>query len=255
MNNVPDAYLGVWQRTLLRTADGIEDRVTRVFWLQTPALHADVRLPDPAPTSITQRISQAGFAGLTEVQGDRCQWHRLVDFHPDSGTDVGLMTFITPDEVQETAPDGSYVEIWQRLPESIGSTQAIWLAAAGDAPRQGCLLLAGDCFMFVADRPTPARKGLSLAAQINGLSADQAELMMSCEFSFGRIAGAKVPWEITLSTVPGRAGRCLLLDPPETSLEQWPVESLATLGGYPPPTGWQRAPLPLLNLPVEEVTP
>tara|TARA_R110001592_G_scaffold107065_9_gene300002 strand:- start:45 stop:812 length:768 start_codon:yes stop_codon:yes gene_type:complete len=253
MNNVPDAYLGVWQRTLLRTADGQEDCATRVFWLQTTLLHADMRMPDPTPKTIDQRISQGGFAGLTEVQGNRCQWHRLLDFHPDSGTDVGIMEFVGPDEVHEAAPDGSYLEIWRRLPESVGATQAVWLAATDDTQRQACLLLAGDFFMFVADRPVPTQKGIPLRAQVAGLDADRAEIMLGSEFSFGRIAGGGLPWEITLSTLPGRARRCLLLESPEAEIENWPIKSLATLGGYPPLNGWQRAPFPLLSLPAQEV--
>lgn len=255
MNNVPASYLGVWRRTLLRTADGREDRTTRVFWLQTQSLHGDLRMPEPTPMTIAQRIGQAGFAGITEVRGDRCQWHRLVDFHPDSGTDVGLMEFVSPDEVHETAPDGSYLEIWQRLPESVGTAHAVWLAAADDPQRQGCLLQAGDCFMFVADRPVRASEGIPLQTQITGLGADQAEFMMGCEFSFGRISGGSRPWEITLSSLPGRSGRCLLLAPPQASLDQWPVESLASLGGYPPRGGWRRAAVSLPTMPAEEVTP
>lgn len=254
MNNVPEAYLGVWRRTLLRTANDVEDRASRVFWLQTASVHADVRMPDPAPMTIAQRIAQAGFAGLTEVQGERCQWHRLVDFHPDSGSDVGHMEFVSADELHETALDGSYLEVWQRLPESVGPSHALWLVAEGDPARQGCLLQAGDCFMFVADRPVPAIKGVPLRAQITGLGADQAEFMMGCEFSFGRIAGGSVPWEITLSSLPGRTGRCLLLSPLEDDLVNWPGASLAGLGGYPPAHGWRRAPLPLLTH-AEELTP
>lgn len=255
MSTVPDAYLGVWRRTLLRTADGQEDRATRVFWMQTAVLHADLRVPDPAPTNIDQRIDQAGFAGITDVQGERCQWLRLLDFHPDSGTDVGLMQFTAPDELRETALDGSYLEIWQRLPASVGTTQALWLVAAGEVQRRACLLLAGDYFMFVADRPIPTRKGLSLAAQVSELSADQTELMLGCECSLGRITGGKVPWEITLSTLPGRTGRCLTLDPPEAPLDQWPTEMLAGLGGYPPAAGWRPVPLPLLNQFLEKISP
>ncbi len=250
---VPAHYLGVWQRTLLRTADGLEDRASRVFWLQTASLHADLRIPDVAPMTLAQRTGQKGFAGITEVRGDHCQWHRVVDFHPDSGADIGLMEFISPDEIHESAPDGSYLEIWKRLPESVGSNQAVWLVASGDSTRQGCLLRAGDCFMFVADRPARAQRGQSLNAQLGGLNADQAEILLGCEFSFGRIAGGSVPWEITRSTVPGRTGRCLLLHPPGEDIEHWPPESLQSLGGYPPAAGWQRAPLPLLSSPAEEI--
>ena len=211
MNSVPEAYLGVWRRTLLRTSSGVEDRTTRVLWLQTASAHADLRLPDPLPMTIAERTRQSGFAGLTHVKGDRCQWHRLIDFHPDSGTDAGTMHFVSADE--------------------------------------------GDCFIFVADRPCAVEKGVPLLDQITGLGADPAELMLGCEFSFGRIAGASMPWEITLSSLPGRTGRCLLLEPPASDLDQWPSEQLAGLGGYPPANGWQRAPLPQLNMSVQENAP
>lgn len=255
MNSIPEAYLGVWRRTLLRTANGMEDRITRVLWLQTASAHADLRLPDPLPMTVAERTRQSGFAGLTHVKGDRCQWHRLIDFHPDSGTDAGTMHFVSADEVHETGLDGSYLEIWNRLPESVGPTQAVWLESVDQPQRQGCLLRAGDCFMFVADRPSEVEKGVPLLDQITGLGADPAELMLGCEFSFGRIAGASMPWEITLSSLPGRTGRCLVLEPPAIDLDQWPSEQLASLGGYPPAKGWQRAPLPHLHMSVEENAP
>lgn len=255
MSSVPEAYLGVWRRTLLRTEEGREDRTTRAIWLQTDSLHADVRLPDPMPVTVAERTRQSGFAGLTQVQGNQCQWHRLIDFHPDSGTDAGIMHFVSPNEVHETGLDGSYMEIWQRVPESVGPTLAVWLAAVNQPHRQGCLLQAGDCFLFVADRPGPVEPGLPLLTQITGLGADPAEIMLGCELSFGRIAGGNMPWEITLSSLPGRAGRCLLLNPPDGPLDQWPIEQLSSLGGYAPAQGWQRAPLPQLNTSVQENTP
>ena len=75
MNAVPEAYHGVWQRTLLRLSDGTEDIATRVFWLQSAHLHADLRIPDPTPKLPFERAAQAGFAGLTEATSGRCQWH------------------------------------------------------------------------------------------------------------------------------------------------------------------------------------
>ena len=73
MNAVPEAYHGVWQRTLLRLSDGTEDIATRVFWLQSAHLHADLRIPDPTPKLPFERAAQAGFAGLTEATSGRCQ--------------------------------------------------------------------------------------------------------------------------------------------------------------------------------------
>jgi len=88
MKTVPDAYLGVWRRRLLTTTAGLRDETSEVYWLQTASLHADLRLPGGQPVapaasletcSHAQQLAlseQAGFAGITEVNGDICQWHR-----------------------------------------------------------------------------------------------------------------------------------------------------------------------------------
>ena len=243
---VPEAYLGVWQRTLLRLADGTEDRSTRVFWLQTGHSHADLRVPDPAPVTPLAHTALAGFAGLTRVDGDRCQWHRLIDFHPDSPVDIGNMTFIHADEVHESALDNSYLEIWERLPASVGPVHEQWLQAADNPRRRGCLLQAGDYFLFVADRPEPLTGAGSLASRLAGASAGGITALLSCEFSLGRIRGASMPWEIQLSTLPGRAGKMLTAPGPDAS-DNWPASVWAGLGALVPAGGWQIAPAPVLT--------
>ena len=81
MKSVPDAYLGVWRRRLLTTTAGLRDETSEVYWLQTASLHADLRLPRPQalpPAASLETCShaqqlalseQAGFAGITEVNG------------------------------------------------------------------------------------------------------------------------------------------------------------------------------------------
>lgn len=253
MNSVPEAYQGVWKRSLLQTSSGHEDRTTQVLWLQTAQFHADLRVPDPAPLTLLERTGQSGFAGITQVHGDRCQWHRIIDFHPAGAADIGIMRFVSADEVHESATDGSYLEIWQRLPGSTGVNQAIWLEAVGNAARQACLLRAGDWFFFAADRQQPLKTDLALADQLEGLGADQAEALLGCELSIGQITG-DMPWRISLSTVPGRVGQCLSEDIATDDLQTWTGAQLRHLGSHPPRSGWQRAAQPLSNLPVQEGT-
>lgn len=242
---VPDAYLGVWQRTLLRHADGREDRTTRVFWIQTRHLHADLRIPDPAPVTVQARAALAGFAGLTRVEGNRCQWHRLIDFHPDSPADIGRMTFVSSEELHEHALDGSYLEVWERLPDSVGPVHEQWLQAADDPQRCACLLQAGDFFLFVADRPEPMASDSSLATRLKSADAADAESMLGCELSLGRVRGASAPWQIRLSTLPGRTSQ-LLTTPGSEASELWPESVWAELGALIPAGGWQLLPVPVL---------
>lgn len=253
MNSVPEAYLGVWQRSLLRTADGREDCSTQVFWLQTAQCHADIRVPQADPLTLLQRASQAGFAGITRVRGDRCQWHRLIDFHPPGQADIGIMHFVAPDEVHESAPDRSYLEVWKRLPGSNQVIQAIWLEAKENTSRQACLLRAGDWFMFAADRQQSLQAGEALADQLEGVAADTAEALLGCELSFGRITG-NVPWRISLSTLSGRSGQCLSGAALADDIQCWTAAQLQHLGSYPPRSGWQRTLPPVVNFPPLEGT-
>ncbi|MBA6420954.1 hypothetical protein ACS8E9_16365 [Pseudomonas neustonica] len=244
MNPVPASYHGVWQRTLLRLADGSEDTTTRVFWLQSEHLHADLRIPDPCPTLPRERIRLSGFAGLTEATETRCQWHRAIDFHPDSGTDIGNMRFINADEVHETALDDSYLEIWQRLPDSVGVVEQTWLHSADGTGRRACLLRAGDYFMFAADRPLRLSGRLSLQHYLQHESARDVDLLLGCELTFGRIQGGEQPWQILYSTLSASSGS---LFPLPVDAQPWAELPVAALGIYPPENGWRRAPLPRLQ--------
>ncbi|MDD0842415.1 hypothetical protein [Pseudomonas sp. Gutcm_11s] len=250
MNAVPEHYLGVWQRTLLTTTGGVHDTSTAVYWLQTARLFADLRIPQPAPQDAAGRALQAGFAGITAIDGEICQWHRAIDFQPPNGRDdIGRMRFERADYLLEDGLDGSYHEVWERLPESLGRNWGTWLAA--EDGRQGCLLLAGDCFLFAAGRPQALPPAESLSALLEG---GDAEALLAFELSFGRHQGGRTPWAIELSTLAGRAGQALLpatLAPDALDADLSPA-LLAELGALPPPGGWQRSETPVF---AEEVTP
>ncbi len=251
MTPVPEHYLGVWQRTLLTTTSGVHDTATQVYWLQTASLFADLRIPSPLPFSPAERAAQAGFAGVTAVEGERCQWHRAIDFQPPSGCDdIGRMRFERPDYLLEDGLDGSYHEVWERLPESLGRNWGTWLVALDG--RQGCLLLAGDYFLFAASRPQPLAAGESLLARLE--RGVPAAPLLDFELSFGCHQQGRQPWIIALSTLAERIGQALLpatLDPDQPEQLLSPAV-LASLGATPPLGGWQVREQPLFP---EEVRP
>lgn len=251
MNPVPDAYLGVWQRTLLTTASGRRDSSTQVYWLQTATLHADLRIPPMGDLRDGLELAlaeQAGFAGVTVVESDICQWHRLMDYQPVTGeSDIGRMHFKTPAILIEDALDGRYQETWERLPDSLGANWGLWLNAAEDRSRQACLLVAGDFFLFAAERPTPLRLGGHLRDQVAAASAIERQTQLAFELSFGRRQQGAKPWLISLSTLPGRAGQTLL--PAHCigeTADALGAEDLARLGRHAPFGGWIAVPCPTL---------
>jgi hypothetical protein len=255
LNSVPDAYLGVWRRRLLTTRDGLHDDTTDVYWLQTAHLHADLRIPQPRPAasavslntcSQQQRLeltTQAGFAGLTEVHGDICQWYRLIDYQPSDGpADIGRMRFETADRIVEEGLDSSYHEVWERLPASVGTNDGLWLRAADGSARQGCLLVAGAYFLFAAERPIPLPPGGHLGAPVTAADNDRQCALLSFELSFGLIDPG---WTITHSTLPGRIGKALLpSDSGAVSLSTMRDTDLARLGVFPPADGWMAVEVP-----------
>jgi hypothetical protein len=105
----PDPRLiGRWRRTLLVGPDGRCDVTSTVFWLQAGSLFVDLRLPraaQPAPVE--------GFAGRLRADGRYTCWDRLIDLHPDSPPDEGLLE-LTGTGLLETGRHVRYAEHWHR---------------------------------------------------------------------------------------------------------------------------------------------
>lgn len=161
---VPRRYRGVWQRSLLETANQLDD-TTCVRWLQLGHWHADLRIPVAARSGMAGRPQppygehqlallalQQGFAGVTRVVADRrgevCTWHRLVDYQPPGPSpDAGDMTFETPDRVVECGVHGTYREIWHRLPGSDGPYRAVAEPMRADG-QPGVRLFQVGCYLM-----------------------------------------------------------------------------------------------------------
>ncbi|OOG12986.1 hypothetical protein [Pseudomonas sp. C9] len=254
MAHVPDNYLGVWKRRLISFQSGRTDSETAVYWLQTPRLFADLRIPPATLAALPLEqlnhadlltlSEQKGFAGVTEVEGDICQWHRKLDYQPASAEqDIGHMHFETSERLIETALDDDYYEIWERLPDSRGICRGQWLQAANDPVRVACLVLAGDYFLFAASRIVALAPGGHLREH---MSAAAAHELLTTELSFGRHQGGQTPWQIDYSTLPALTGQPLLpadIDPNAQALFSDP-RVLSSLGTYSPAAGWRCAPEP-----------
>lgn len=214
---VPDAYLGVWRRTLLRTPDR-EDTSSLVYWLQTPRWHADIRLPADR-TRVTARslgeaeapelrvlALQQGFAGVTTVEGDLCRWHRRVDFQPPSRfADVGRVVFENPDRILEFGVEQTYYERWDRLPGSTGP----WLALErAEATGTTWLFRSGEYAMRVVPRETSLPPADDLLTALSPWDDAKARRWLDFEISFSRRAGPGT-WRIDHSTLPWREGEAL----------------------------------------------
>lgn len=225
---VPTHYLGVWQRTSLESPVGV-DTHSLVFWLQTPDLHADIRIPADRPDfrgktsfldfsvdELRLLARQQGFAGVTSVVGDRCQWLRQIDYQPArADLDIGHMQF-SGNRLIESGIERNYTEIWEKLPDSQGATFAFHFmekntAYSADQSQAGILVISGDYFIFVRNRSQPLPKASSLAALLSDTSFTQQQLvaLLDFEISFGRLTKGSMPWEIQLSTLPFREGKPL----------------------------------------------
>ena len=222
--NVPDAYLGVWKRKLLRTPE-FEDTASSVYWMQTSLWHGDIRIPVYRPPctgkhslaqctreELLDLSSQQGFAGTTAVEGDTCRWLRRVDFQPPSGfNDVGRIEFSSADLMLEYGVEQDYFEIWERLPDSVGQEHAAVEFNDGDDPRaarpSSVLLATGNYFIYAR----PRRMVLPQADSLSSLTGDDHSLRAALDFeiSFGTRSGPPETWVIQRSTFPWREGERL----------------------------------------------
>ncbi len=210
----PGRYRGVWARTLLETPEG-RDTTTFVRWLQTSQWHADLRIPNRLNHALASgQAQQQGFCGITQIAppvGDTpeiCTWHRHLDFQPPRSTpDAGTMVFEAPDRVIERGVHGDYLEVWERLPESLGRRIVLQRLNASGQPTAERLLLAGACFMHVRPRsalwPDDLRPDETLVDVLERHPA-QAAGLLDFEISFGKVDVNE--WVVHRSTLPAREG-------------------------------------------------
>lgn len=220
---VPPEYIGLWRREGIEI-NGEWDTDTRVYWLQTGSLYADIRIPpdrpgfdgvstlaDCTPEQLRWLAGQEGFAGCLHVDGDTCRWERALDYQPPGLPDIGRMRFDAGDALTEEGVLAEYREQWRRVDPGPGRL-AVMLS--GDRP--GLLVAVGDWFLAAVGRKTPL-KGVSL----RDAGANSLNEHLDFELSLGRIRGGGIPWEIVLSTLPYREGEPLLEADPVLAEERF----------------------------------
>lgn len=155
------------------------------------------------------------------------------------------MRIVNANKIYEDDVDSlEYHEVWERLPESVGPTWALRLNAGS---HEGFLLVAGDCFMFVASRdgaPLPAvgsddvLSTSRLATLFSSATLEEKRAICSFEASFGHVDGGA--WRIEISTIPERVGASLLEGKIAAGASADALLAAAPLhiGAFPPPGGW-----------------
>ena len=226
---VPPELCGLWRRVVLETPGAPPDTTTRVWWLQTPTLYVDLRLP-AARRSVPSRTTldaasdadldtlaqQAGFAGQTWLDGTLCRWQRAIDFQPPSGVpDEGRLR-IDDGWIVEDGVHAPYLEVWQREDDSFGDWIAHrWTERPGQPGARVCYLVAGgDWFLFARARSgPPLEQAPSLAALLAHRGLDRAgrAALLDFEISLGRRDRSAAPrtWRVEQSTLPEREGEPL----------------------------------------------
>jgi hypothetical protein len=205
--HVPSAYRGLWRRRVLRTSESV-DHSTKVLWLQTGSLYADLRIPaDRHPAEPYSLAEQQGFAGMLEVDGNVLTWHRWLDFQPPGLADIGRITW-EGDRMIERGVLADYYEEWERVAGWSSSHVALRLVAESDAlgnstPRTGVLLAVGKHFACALGRRAPMPVGSSLKHMLerNGCASADVATMLDCRIAFGCTDGRG--WRVRAATHPG----------------------------------------------------
>jgi hypothetical protein len=223
LTNVPQAYMGVWQRTLLEQADMV-DTTSLVLWLQTDLYHIDIRIPANRPlfTSINQLedcsfdqlswlTTQQGFTGITQINGNTAEWIRDHDFQPLNGQrDIGEMKFETDDSLIETGIDANYLERWERIPSSHFNLSVRQIIGENRHDRKvpARIFTANSTFAFVRPRNMQLPNAASISAAIDIFQPSKEALLdwLDFEITFGEIIDEHYGY-VKHSTFPFREGK------------------------------------------------
>ena len=215
--DVPAWVQGVWRRDALRLEDGSVNDTARVFWVQTPTLFADIRVPGDRPDlsgrasladcdddAHLQLARQKGFAGSLRVDGRICRWRRPIDFQPPRPTaDEGAM-FRQGRHMNETGLHANYLEDYTLVDDGGGRFLALECRE-----HRRLLVTAGNYFLFARGRAVDLPVGGDLADLVAAAPRERKIALLDCELSLGHDLAGDDPWRIALSTLPFREGRPL----------------------------------------------
>ena len=216
--SVPDWLRGLWRRRSIEK-NGERDTATQVYWLQTAVGFADIRIPAErlaveslvglTPEQATGLSRQDGFAGITRLKGDQCEWHHAMDYRSFTGEpDVGRL-YWEGDILIEIGPNEAYKEEWQRV--TTGPTAAMTISEGADWKKW--LVLCDGYFIYVSD----------------GRNFSSVDNLWDFEISFGQCQRGQKPWEIQLSTLPWKEGSSLW-EPEDMAVDSHSAQIIQTVG-------------------------
>ncbi len=221
---IPDNFTGLWRREVIVLPDGRRDSATHVLWLQTRGLFADIRVPADRPkranaqsfgnyddAELITLAAMQGFAGDFTVETKDtgtsfCRWRRKLDFQPPGGPPDEADCHFEDGLLIETGIHGNYREDWRRE-TAPGAPVASFVLEEDEAGRSGLLVLAGDHFIEILDRPAALPKAASLAdlvqADLAAGARERALGRLEMKIAYGRIGDG---WRVALATFPWLEG-------------------------------------------------
>ena len=154
---IPAEFTGGWVRASISLDDSEPFEDTLVWWLQSTSAHADLRVPFGDGEVVS-------FAGKTVFKAEPAElqsltWIPAIQLVPNEFPDTGVVSWDGADLLEAgVSGDVSYVERWQRLPDTAGPLQAL-SKPGGRIVRTGSLALSivderesGGAFNAVAYR-------------------------------------------------------------------------------------------------------
>ena len=216
---VPAWSFGFWRRKSITFANGLTDSGTRVFWLQSGGLTADLRLPARRfdATSLDARARLEGWLAQTSWDGQKMSWSNGTSFQlHDKWPEPALLTRIG-DCLIEFAPSGIYVEDWRLQPSAPGLFAGLKLIEERDGAsgavrhRGGGLIVTGDHAALVKGRPAALPATGRLENYVAGHAHDEVALdaVFAFETSYGRRTGDG-GYVVEASTCAAREGAALI---------------------------------------------
>jgi hypothetical protein len=247
---VPEWTLGCFHRRCITFATGVEDTTTRVIWIQSHGLTADLRLPlhrpdvshrgslaDCAPEERAELARGEGFIARTRWDGEHMSWDTQAAFQPyDKWPEPGRLQRVGTCLI-EWAPSGIYVEDWRLQPGSGGLSIGLELISETakdgiERRRAGGLVIAGDHAILLIGRKTPLPRG-----RANDLLREAPDLWagaFDASVAYARLEETR--WTTKLAVNPFAEGRALF---DEAAFSLGPRPNLVIQKADDPACGWR----------------
>ena len=229
------SFSGVWKRTKLykpRGCLGPEDEQTKtVLWFQTSkGIFIDVRVDPALAAESYNPLLLKSFAGVaTYDSSSQCiTWNREIDYRPTGAPDIGLIQFLSNDEIEEDGvlPGDDYKEIWRRVTKSDSTSDFVAKVTyqveegPSGSTQFGYFIVLSDRFAFTLSKPQISDQDVT-DAQVEEFFNAQIPLSTNLENylkQYIAVVGNADTWLIDLSLDSELVGQYIL----PTSCEQSP---------------------------------